>query len=356
MVSTRIRVTDLLRGCTPGRLQTVGNMQIVPLRSELQDDRFVAPDVAMIGTEGYGKLVIRNTQEKPMIVPAGATYIVDQAAQNHALPHAGYVKAMELKKYESAMCVQQGQGGLIKEAAHQLMLLPFPLREKAHAVRKGTNFGRLWTAIAEFNREAGLEQHSDRGHLEYFFQHYRDQLDTFVAQFEPVPDMVGCIVLIGGRVAGVERTPSANFFLSVFRPLIRECYGSLALVEARKTGVDTVLRMRTPIRRPSSRADLINALREADDRETDEVADLVAGILEVDLRRQTDEDGELTIEALGDTPFVGQLAREGEKIVYASLVATEKWRRSNDWFTARPFTMRRSAFKGTNASPKGAAG
>lgn len=356
MVATRIRVGDLLRGCTPGRLQTVGNMQVVPLRSELHDDRFVAPDQGRIGTAGYGKLVITNTQEKPMLVPAGATYIVDQAAQNHALPHAGFVKALETKKYESAMCVQQGQGGLIREGAHPLMLLPFPLREPAHAVRKGDSFGRLWPAIASFNRLAGLEQHGERGHLEFFFQHYRDQLDTFVAQFEPVPDMVGCIVLIGGKVAGVERTPSPGYFLSVFRPLIRECYGSLALIEARQNGVETALRLRTPIRRPSSRADLVNALREAEDHELDQVCEMVDRLLEIELKREVDEDEALTVEALGDTPFVGQMVRDGEKVVYASLIATEKWRRAGDWLDARPFRMKGSPFKGAAGSPKPAAG
>jgi hypothetical protein len=86
-----------------------------------------------------------------------------------------------------------------------------PLRYgRVGIVRREKSFGRLWPSIAEFNRQAGLEDQGHAGHLEFFFQHYRDQLDTFVAQFEPVPEPVGCIVLIGGKVAGVERTPSAN--------------------------------------------------------------------------------------------------------------------------------------------------
>src|SRR4051812_28989858 len=115
MATRLIRIADLLKGCTAGRLQSVGNMQVLPLCSELQDQRFVAPDVARVATEGYGNLVFHNPTDQACLVPVGTTYIVPQAAQNHALPHAGCVKAQERKRYQTAMCVQQGQGGYIKE-------------------------------------------------------------------------------------------------------------------------------------------------------------------------------------------------------------------------------------------------
>src|SRR5260370_1165860 len=168
---------DLLKGCVPGRLQSVGNMQVVPLCSEFHDDRFVAPDSAFVSTAGYGNLVIRNPGPRALLVPAGATYIVPEAAQNHALPHAGFVKAQEVKRYETAVCVQQSQGGYIAEGRHTMMLLPFPLREAAHRLRREVHFGRLWPAIAEMNRAAGLEPNRHAGHLEFFFEHYKEQLD-----------------------------------------------------------------------------------------------------------------------------------------------------------------------------------
>jgi hypothetical protein len=340
MATTTIRVRDLLKGCTAGRLQSVGNMQVIPLQSEFQDERFVAPDAALVSTAGYGNLVLNNPEPRPMLVPVGVTYIVEQAAQNHALPHAGFVKAQEVKRYQTAMCVQQTQGGYIREGRHTMMLLPFPLREPAHRVRRDTSFGRLWPAIAAFNARAGLDEHGRSGHLEYFFQHYRDQLDTFVAQFEPVPGQVGCVVLIGGKFAGLERTPSAAYFASVWRPLIRECYGALALIEAHKEGAAAqVPPTRVPLREAQSRADLLAALREAEAEERRRVARLLDNLLEVELARQVDEEGELEVDALGDHPFVGQMVRDGEKIVYASLVATEKWRQGDDWLLAGPFSM-----------------
>jgi hypothetical protein len=338
-MSTIVKVRDLLRGCTPGRLQSVGNMQVVPLCSDLEDERFVPPTEALVSTAGYGTLVVRNPSSGPLLVPSCATYIVPQAAQNHALPHAGFVKAAETKQYATAMCVQQSQGGYISEGHHELMLLPFPLREQAHRLRRETSFNRLWQAIADFNRDAGLPADNHQGHLEYFFNHYKVELDTFVAQFEPVPDQVGAIVLIDGRVAGIERTPSAAYFRGVWKALIRECYGSLALLEAKQKADNKPPATRVPLRQASSVSDLLAALREADAQERAAVVELVNGVLDVELARSVDEEGELVVEALGEQPFVGQMIRDGEKIVYASLVATRQARASQQWQQAEPFSM-----------------
>lgn len=343
MVEKRIKVQDILHGCEPGRLQSVGYMQVIPLVSELHDDRFVSPQMAKVSTNGYGNLVFKNEAGSPMIVPSHAAYIVDQAAQNHAMSTAGVVKAQKIKQYSNAMCVQQSQGGYIQPGNHTMLLLPFPLREKAHRVRKQVEFGKLWPAIAEFNREAGLTQYGGRGHLEYFFQHYKDQLDTFVAQFEPVNNQIGCIVLIGGKIVGVERTPNPTYFRSIWRALIRECYGSLALLEAKKGGgTPPVPKTRVALRKVVSFGDLKVALKEVIDAEYDKVSNLVNNILNVELKRETDEsDSPYVVEALGESPFVGQLVRDGEKIVYASLIATEHWRQNEDWMMAKPFTMGR---------------
>jgi hypothetical protein len=334
-----LKVRDLLRGCVPGRLQSVGNMQVVPLCGQLEDERFVPPTEALVSTAGYGNLVVRNPMQWPLLVPTGATYIVPQAAQNHALPHAGFVGAAAVKQYSTAMCVQQTQGGYIREGRHELMLLPFPLRESAHRVRRETAFNRLWDAIAEFNREAGLPADNHQGHLEYFFNRYKAELDTFVAQFEPVPDQVGAIVLIDGLVVGIERTPSAAYFLGVWKALIRECYGSLALLEARRQPNAGPPATRAPLRQAASPADLLAALEEAQAQERTTVTGLVNGILDVELTRSVDEQGELVVEALGEQPFVGQMIRDGEKIVYASLVVTRQGRASQEWRQARPFSM-----------------
>ena len=102
----------------------------------------------------------------------------------------------------------------------------------------------------------------------------------------------------------------------------RACPSAAALLEAGRNAPTT----RVPLRRVTSRADLLAALREAEAEEARRVGDLVDELRRTELRRETDEDGELTVDALGDQPFVGQAIRCGDRIVYASLVATKQAR------------------------------
>lgn len=50
----------ILRGLTPASAQTVGNMTIVPLVSDLVDDTIVSPNVLEMETRGYGTVVAYN--------------------------------------------------------------------------------------------------------------------------------------------------------------------------------------------------------------------------------------------------------------------------------------------------------
>lgn len=338
---SKVKIRDLLHGCTPGRIQTVGMMSVIPLLSEIQDDRFASPARAKISTSGYGKLVIRNEEGKAMLVPSGATYIVDQAAQNHGLGQAGWVKANAIKTFNTAMCVQQSQAGYIRETATDLRLLPLPLRFKAHGSRRNTTeFQRLWPDIAAFNAAAGCRSGSG-GHLEYFFGEYKDQLDSFVAQFEPVPQQVGAIVIIAGKVVGVERCPSENYFRELWRPLLRDCYGGMAVVEARKhkDGNAPVPRTRVSIKKPTSLSGLRQALADAETEEKDRVSRLVNSVLDVSMSATVDEKEDLTLEAFTDRPFVGQAIRDGGRVVYCSLVADENAAQKEEHYMAAPFKM-----------------
>jgi hypothetical protein len=326
---TTVKIAELVSGCEPGRVQSVGPMQVVPLVSEFNDDRFAPPTEARIGTAGYGNLVVANPADRALLVPAGAAYMVAQKAQNHALPSAGCVPKQATRTFGTAVCVQQTQAGYIAEGAHELILLPAALRRAAHPARLEKNFQRLWPAIGEFNAAAGLE--NTGGHLEKFFEKFRAELDYFVAEFEPVPRQVGAVVLVNGAVAGVERSPSADYFRTVWRPLIRECYGSMALVEARK-GMTQLPRTRVPLRPAANLNDLELALAESETEERRLVGLLLDAVLETELSVATDETGETVIEGLGDgdQPFVGQCVRAGDRVLYCSLVASEKWARC-DW-------------------------
>jgi hypothetical protein len=334
----RVSLGELLRGCTPGVVQTVGYMTVVPLLSEIECDKFASPNEARVSTQGYGKLFVKNAGQKPILLPHGATYIVNEKAQNHAIPHLGIVKGKSATNFDTAMCVQQSQAGYITEGAHELSILPVALREKGHAGRKEQSYNRLWPAIAAFNTRAGLS--GVGGHLEKFYEKFTKELDQFVAEFEPVDKQVGVIVLIGGKVAGVERCPSQAYFRSVWRPLVRECYGSMAVLESKK-GPAVVPKTRVALRKARSLDDLVAALGEAQDAERQKVAALVNNLATLDVSRTVDERGDLTVDGLGggSDSFVGQSVRDGAHVVYASLVAAEQWAQKEEWLFAAPFAM-----------------
>ena len=120
--SMQIDVREVLRGCQAGRLQRVGYMQVIPLFSDLIDDRFVSPAQcnAAVHTTNYGTLGFRNTSDSVMIVPCHAGYVVEQRAQDHAMAHAGVVAAAGERRYDTAMCIQASQGGFIENGCNRI--------------------------------------------------------------------------------------------------------------------------------------------------------------------------------------------------------------------------------------------
>ena len=87
----QITISEILKGTTAGRMQSVGYMQVIPLISQIEDDRFVSPLEAEVSTRGYGSMVFNNPLNKVLIVPLHAGYVVKQAAQDHAMSQAGVI-------------------------------------------------------------------------------------------------------------------------------------------------------------------------------------------------------------------------------------------------------------------------
>jgi hypothetical protein len=332
-----LTIRQVLRGCEVGRMQSVGLMQVIPLLSELEDQRFVSPAQALVSTEEYGALVFRNPTPLLLIVPCHIGYVVDERAQDHAMTHAGLVLAEKRRRFDTAVCIQETEPGLIREDSYRMMVLPYPLRESALEMRYDETFDRMWPAISALNREAGL---GDEGNLVRFLSHFQRELDQFVAEFECVPDQVGAIILIAGHVVGVERAPSRAYFASIWDALIRECYGSQAIRVARQLEGELPIaraRLRDDVK---SLAGLAAALEEARLREEEAakatVRDLVDSPFEVEVEDQV---ADFALETLCNDQFVGQIVREGERVCYASLVTNRGWMRQREWRDAPPFEI-----------------
>lgn len=291
----------------------MGYLQVIPLVSDLSDERFVSSveGEAEVFTTTYGTIGFRNMSNRVMIVPCHAGYVVKQAAQDHAMVHTGLVRANRERKYDTAACIQQSQGGYIQRGAHRMFILPYALRERALPLRKVKSYSKLWDAIGAFNRDLGIR---GAGHLEFFLKHFRKELDEFVAEFECVSRQIGAIVLVDDRVVGLERAPSHAYWQSVWPSLIRECYGSLAIRVVQLKGERA--------RAPASRVPLPNGLETLDDldaaiaeiaaAEDERTKAAVRSLLDDELALTQDEStAGLQIETVESERLTGQVVRDG---------------------------------------------
>lgn len=315
-----LSIEDILRGTEPGRLQSVGHMQVIPLCGD-DDDRFAAPELE-VRTTAYGTVVLRHGDARPTIVPPGAGWVVKQAAQDHAIGGAVILAGKSQVTIDTARCIQRSQHGYIAAAKHPMLILPVALRPQALALRRQTGFDKLWEPIAAFNKTVGV---TEAGHLEYFLRRFAAELDQFVAEFELLPRQLGAIVLVDGRIAGVERAPSNGFWRALWEPLIRVCYGSLAI--QRGQGSDRPPATRIPLPSgASSLGELRRALVEAQAGERRVVAAVIEDLRGVELRAAERADQVLDqaeLITIASERLAGQVVREGEQVAYASLCATE---------------------------------
>jgi len=336
-----MNIQEVLKGTQPGKLQSVGYMQIIPLISELVDDNFISPEGLEIGTSGYGNMIIKNTDNGlPTILPFGAGYIVNQSAQDHATPTAKIIRAKQQVSLDNAACIQQNQGGLISKGNHKMSIIPWAIKEVALTTRKKESYSKLWPSITEFNTSLGL---MDRGHLEDFLNKFKSDLDEFVGQFEIVHNQIGAIILMNGHVMGIERTPNYNFWKQLWRPLIRESYGSLAIQYAKQFGDSSPApKTRVPLKSTgiNSLKDIKEALKEAENKESKIVRKLIRRFIKNQFVSQEDDKiNGFSTETISHNQFVGQIVRNEEKIVYASLITKGNWMKNRDWNEAEDFEI-----------------
>lgn len=327
---TTMTVEEILAGVSPGRMQSVGSMAVIPLLSEEseQDTTFAPLDDLHVGTSNYGSVDLENQADRPTIVPPGAGWVVKQAAQDHAVGSGVLMRAKSKTTVDTARCIQQSQGGTISKAAHDMLILPASLRTKALALRRESGYNKLWPSIDEFNRSLGV---SGGAHLEYFLKEFKGELDTFVAQFELVPNQVGALILINGKTVGIERAPSEEFWKSLWEPLVRVCYGSLAIRAAKMgaNGLPPAYRVplqveADPVTGIKSLAGIRAALAAASDKIDELTTETMEAVKAKQLQPGPSNDGSLgdaVLITLASPELAGQVVRKGDKTPYVSLCA-----------------------------------
>ena len=318
-----LTVEAILAGTEFGSVQSVGQMEVIPiLDGGSASDNDFAPPVATVATATYGTVRARNNDPtRPTIMPMGAGFVTPEAAQDHAVLSAKFLPAGATRDIDGACCIQQTQPGLLRteDVNQKMVILPAQLRVKALGARKDREYNRMWPHIQNFNRELGL---ATVGNLVEFLSKYEKELDEFVAEFETLPGQIGAVVLIDGKVVGVERAPNVEFWQALFAPLIRGCYGALA-IKARKALGNKVPATRTALKlREKSLAGLAAALTAARVESTRLVQAsydtikttplLLAGAAEEKL-------GNAELHTIANTTMAGQIVTKGELMPYVSI-------------------------------------
>jgi hypothetical protein len=317
----QLTVKDILDKRGIGRMQSVGPMQVIPILG--QDDHSFAPPDVEAGTSNYGQVFVRNRQGRDTIIPPGSAWIVARAVQDHAIGGGALIPAMAERTIDKAMCIQQSQAGLIKAGEHPLQILPAGLRVKALELRHEGDYSRLWTHISRFKQRFELP---GVGNFVDFLKCFHKELDEFVAEFELVDGQLGAIVLIDGRVAGIEVAPSTAYWDKVWVPLIRVCYGALALQSIRNAGTAVPPSTRVPLEvLDNSLEGLTAALEMAEQAEQDVAVAVVLSVADKRLRvkkRGSDSLNGAKLHAVESAELIGQVVRKNDEIKYASLIAT----------------------------------
>lgn len=317
---TDLTLSELLRGTKAGRMQSVGVMQIIPLLTDIPFTSLAPINTVEVGTQDFGTLVVSNDNNVPALVPANSAYLTKQRSQDHALPHLAILPAKTQELYLTAACVQQTQGGYMTSGQHPLIILPFRLRQSAFETRNQSSYQKLWGKIRSFNGQMGVQS---SGHIDYFLDAFQQQLSNFVAEFELVPKQIGAIILVNGRVAGIERGPNYSYWAGLWPTLIRDCYGSYALWIAKNRDVSQPFG-REPLQDVDNLDALIEELERAETVERGRVSQLITETGQEVLNiTETNYMAGFEVQTVESRHFIGQTVIQGLQTVYASVIATE---------------------------------
>ncbi len=319
-------VEEILAGTSAGRRQSVGNMDVIPLLGE-DDDTFAPPDFA-VSNRGYGTVDVRSTDSRPSIVPPGAGWVVKAQVQDHAVCGGKIVKGNTKTTLEKACCIQQSQPGMITEAQDKKMvILPAQLRTAALMTRNDHSYDRLWNPIQKFKEKNGL---TGAGNLAEYLNHYEKELDQFVAEFELVPNQIGAVILVDGKVVGIERAPSHAFFGAVWEPLVRTCYGSYSLYRARRAPKATP-QTRVELSKASTLEALSEAVSKAEEKDKQITVKTIDELNAESLLFAGNPDDQLVLEqgrkaelmTLANPRYAGQIVQIGGRTLYASMTVSK---------------------------------
>jgi hypothetical protein len=320
--------TGVLRGLRPGPVLSWGGLEALALFPLGDEPRagFVPPlaHLQLSGVVTYGTVRLTNTSKDGLLVAPMHVGFFQEGAQNHATARAIVLGAGETVTANDCFCVQQAQGGLLKEARQRFLMLPLGLRRRALEERGSKGCGRLWADIDGFTRRYGVAR---GGHLERFLRPYFARLQPYRHGLEALPGQVGAAFFIGGRLAGVEVAPNPAYWSDLAPVLAIYGYGPSALL-ARDRGL-------VPPRPPlaldglSDLDDLAERLEESRRRQQLAFAAQVREVLDgVEGWKVEEKRHGLAVETHLAGHWAGQRVMKNKEVVYLSYFS-DPWARTS---------------------------
>jgi hypothetical protein len=307
-----------------GDVQSVDEMTVVPLIGELRQNVAPPESLQFTRTTTYGSMEFRNTnRDEPAIIPSHMM-VRGKSAQDHAMSGSGVVLAASDRLFENACCVEQTQGGLLDAQNVETDVLPLELRRALldPTRRRDREYGKLWGSIKTWLRKFNRFSTVSRAHIRDFFDDgdYKQALEEFAAEFEPVDNQIGALILFNGIPVGLEIMPSAEHWQAYWKWLIRGCYGSqlINLKESGEIGASTMI---LPII-PDDASD--QQVKEIMTNFVDNIKMSITPMLEkieIDSQTQVDSVGNLKTQLLRTASGGGgDLIMQDDEPVYLSLI------------------------------------
>jgi len=334
--------SELLKGCRPVKdltgnvvVQSIMNMQIVCLTTDPEfslDERFANPLTSLVASNSnYGQITFTNKDDKEVIVPTQIAVITKQAAQNHGMIKAGYVGSKKVVMFDDAACVQGSQCGVF-QGSQEYRMIPISIREMAYdTIGRGHDHSRMYPAV----RKLGVITDSQTTeYIDKYYSKYDTKLEQFIAHFERPKRLIGIVVLIDGEIIAIDKFPSFSYAEQVWDLMIRDCYGSLAIISELKNRTsktiftDAFNSLKTSNKTLVDRLD--EALKKTKETITTSVTDRIQEILDMTFDAKIDEIGNPSANSSGiksytlkNEGYIGQVLCETEYNHLVSIVRKE---------------------------------
>lgn len=316
-----------------GNVQSVDEMTLVPILGKERGEIAKPSSLSFKQTTNYGTMVFENTDtSREAIVPTNMM-VRSKGGQDHAMAGSGVVMQRQSRSFGNACCVEESQGGFL-DGAEETDVLPINLRKALidQSIRSRSSYQKLWGKIRGWLEGLQLRGGRHSAHLRYFYDEpdVKKALEDFAAEFEPVDNQIGAIIMFSGTPVGIEIMPSSEHWEEYWKLLVRGCYGAemLRLKMLGKLKPSTLILPDLPILPAGADSEQIKehvkqvtkTLDDFSQHLREEVLPLL-GNIEIKAQRSISEDGSLQTQLVETTSGGGgDLILQGDNPVYLSLV------------------------------------